>query len=132
MWSKKTKKDDEKWEDINREVARLTKEKKVNEALNFAQELFDYTKKYYGKKHKKTIVALNNLGIINILRKDFDEAEAYLLLALQLSEKMSGKHTEQTSMINMNLSKLYSARAIVINDINEFWDRTSIKDELKN
>lgn len=104
MWLRK-KADDEKWGVMNKEVARLTQEKKLDEALSFAQEVFEYTKKCYGKKDGRTIIVLNNLGIINLLKEDFDTAEAHLLLALQLTEKTSGKCSRQASMINTNLAE---------------------------
>jgi hypothetical protein len=120
MWLKKNK-DDNNWGQMNKEVARLTQEKKWDEALNLAREMYKYTRDCYGKKDKKTIAALNNIGIVNLLRKDFDEAEAYLLLALQLSEKVSGKYSQHTSMINMNLAKLHSSRARMIQETNEIF-----------
>jgi tetratricopeptide (TPR) repeat protein len=126
MWPKK-KADDEKWGEMNKEAARLTQEKKLDEALSFAEKAFNYTKKHYGKKDKKTVIALNNLGIINLLKKDFDEAEAYLLLALKLSEKISGKYGEHAAMINMNLAELHSARAKAILETNRVF-----KDEAVN
>jgi len=100
-------------------------EEKLDEALDLARDVFDYTRKCYGKKDRKTIVALNNIGTVNLLKKNFDEAEAHLLLALQLSEKVSGKEGRQASMINMNLAELYSARAKSIREnIEVFGEQT--------
>jgi tetratricopeptide (TPR) repeat protein len=124
MWTKK-KLDNQKWIAMNREVARLMQEEKLDEALDLARDVFDYTRKCYGKKDRKTIVALNNIGTVNLLKKNFDEAEAHLLLALQLSEKVSGKEGRQASMINMNLAELYSARAKSIREnIEVFGEQT--------
>jgi hypothetical protein len=122
MWSKSKIGDDEKngkWQELNGDVEKLIKEKKFDDALSFALELYDYAKKHYGKKHKKTLIAMNNLGIVNILRKDFDNAEAYLLLALETSEKISGKYCKEASMISLNLSRLYSARALMKDEDDE-------------
>jgi hypothetical protein len=115
----KPKTDDNKWQEMNKEVFRLTAEKSLDEALSSAGELFEYTKKSYGKKHKNTVIALNNLGIINMVREDFDEAESYLLSALQVSETVSGRSSKEVSMINMNLAKLYAAKANKISVFNE-------------
>ena len=101
---------------MNKEVARLTQEKKLDEALSSAEKVFKYTKKCYGKKDKKTVVVLNNLGIINLLKKGFDEAEAYLLLVLKPSEKISGGYGQHAAMINMNLAELHAARARTIRE----------------
>ncbi len=118
MWSKK-KTDDEEWNEMNAEVARLTQEKNWDEALSLAEEVLRYTKKCYGKKDPKTIIALNNLGIVNLMNRDFEKAEAYLLLALQLTEKVSGKYSREALNINTNLARLHSERARVIREINE-------------
>ena len=115
----KPKTDDNKWQEMNKEVLRLTAEKDLDKALCSAGELFEYTKKSYGSKHKNTVIALNNLGIINMVREDFDEAESYLLSALQVSEKVSGRSSKEVSMINMNLAKLYAAKANKISVFNE-------------
>ncbi|HEX2923674.1 MAG TPA: tetratricopeptide repeat protein [Chloroflexota bacterium] len=110
MWLKK-RIDDEKWGEMNLEVARLTREKRLDEALELAQQLLKCARKSFGKRDKRTAVVLNNLGIINLLKEDFDEAEAYLLLALQVTEKVSGKHDRNVSAIDRNLARLHSARA---------------------
>lgn len=126
MWLRK-KIDDEKWIEMNREVTRLTQEKKFDEALVLGQEIYDYTKKYYGKRDKRTVIVLNNLGIINLLKKDFDQAEAYLLLALQVTEKVSGKYGQHASMINTNLAELHSARAKMIHETNKIFGEDAVK-----
>ncbi len=115
----KPKTDENKWQEMNKEVFRLTAEGNPDEALRSAGELFEYTKKSYGKKHKNMLIALNNLGIINMVREDFDEAESYLLSALQVSEKVSGRFSKEVSMINMNLAELYAAKAKKISVFNE-------------
>lgn len=115
----KPKTDDNKWREMNQEVIRFTAEKKMDEALHSAADLFEYTKKSYGKKHKNTVIALNNMGIINMAREDFDEAESYLLSALEVSEKVSGRFSKEVSMINMNLAKLYAAKAKKISVLDE-------------
>jgi hypothetical protein len=121
----KPKTDDNKWREMNQEVLRLTTERKMDEALRSAGELFEYTKRSYGKKHKNTVIALNNLGIINMAREDFDEAESYLLSALEVSEKVSGRLSKEVSMINMNLAKLYAAKSNKISVLDEVFVRDS-------
>jgi tetratricopeptide (TPR) repeat protein len=116
------KPDEGKWEEINKEVLRLTKEKKLDEAIPLAAELFSYSKKFYGKRHEKTVVALNNLGYIYTIKKEFDEAESYLLLALQTSERVYGKYSREVAFVNMNLAKLYVAKATEIEDIAKVYE----------
>lgn len=116
-WFKRKKVDPEKWDEMSKMVLNLTKEKRLDEALAAANELYKMALKNYGKKHKNTVTALNNLGFINMLKKDFDEAESYLLMALQVSEKVYGRFSKEAAVVNVNLSKLYMAKAKEISNI---------------
>ena len=117
LWFRRKKIDPEKWDEMNKMVLNLTKEKKLEEALSAAKELYKEALKNYGKKHKNTVTALNNLGFINMLKKDFDEAESYLLMALQVSEKVYGRFSKEVAVVNMNLGKLYMLKAKEIKDV---------------
>ena len=116
MWFLRKQPDDGRWEEMNSEVVALTREQNLDKALSAGKDLFAYSKKAYGKKHGNTVTSLNNLGIIHTLRKEFDEAEAYLLAALQLSEKVNGRISKEVLIVNMNLARLYTAKATWIND----------------
>lgn len=111
MWFFNKKADDALWEESNRKVIALARENNADEALAVAKELYEYSVKAYGKKHEKTIKAINNLGYILTKKKDFEVAESYLLMALQISEKTCGKFSKEVAFVNMNLAKLYKARA---------------------
>jgi len=122
IYFKKKKSDTKKWDEMNKMVLMLAKEKKIDEALDAAKELHRISLKEFGRKHKNTATALNNLGFINMLKKDFDEAESYLLMALQVSEKVHGKFSKEAAVVNMNLGKLYIAKAKEINSIASAFD----------
>lgn len=124
MWLfQKKRPDSKKWAETNSELIRLAKEGKVDEAVGLAHELFKYSKKNYGKRHEKTITTLNNLGFVYILKKDFDDAESYLLMALQVSERVFGRLSREVAMVNVNLSKLYAAKAKEIQGIESLFDK---------
>jgi len=116
MWFQRKKLDDDQWDMLNSEVMRLTREEKLDEALARGNELFELGKRSYGEKHGNTATALNNLGIIQTLRRDFEEAESALLAALQISEQVSGKISGAVAIVNMNLAKLYTIKARMINE----------------
>lgn len=111
------KPDDGIWQELNKSVIRLTKEGSFDQATAMALELLKVSKKNYGKWHEKTVKALNNLGYICTMKKDFEDAESYLLLGLQVSEKVYGKISREVAFVNMNLAKLYMAKADDINSI---------------
>jgi uncharacterized protein HemY len=112
MWPfTREERDEKKWDEMNKMVITLISEKKIDEAHGVAVELFNYSRKYYGKSHGNTATALNNLGFLGIMKKDFDKAESYLLMALQVSEKAYGKDSREVAVVDMNLAKLYVAKA---------------------
>lgn len=121
-WFRRKKSDSEKWNEMNKMVLMLAKEKKLDEALTAAHELYKSALKDFGKKHKNTATALNNLGFINMFKKNFDEAESYLLMALQVSEKVHGRFSREVAVVNMNLGKLYMTKAKEINNIVRAFD----------
>jgi hypothetical protein len=112
VWPFNKKEPDENtWEEMNRMVITFMREQKPDDADAVAEELYKYTRERYGMKHENTATALNNLGFINIMKKDFEKAESYLLMALQVTEEAYGKDAKEVAVVNMNLAKLYIARA---------------------
>ncbi len=116
MWFRSKTLDEQSWNELNNEVVRITNDKKLDNALAAGKHLFQVSKESFGKQHKHTVTALNNLGIIHTLRKEFSEAESYLLAALQISEKVSGEISREVALVNMNLANLYSYKAKTIID----------------
>jgi hypothetical protein len=117
------------WDLMNKSIIKLMGEKKIDDAHAVAQELFHYSKKYYGKNHGNTATALNNLGFINVMRKDFDKAESYLLMALQVTEKAYGKDSKEVAVVDMNLAKLYVAKAREIQALDGMFKEQAMDDE---
>ena len=107
--------DPELWEQKNQEVLRLSAVN-VKEAFGAGVSLLEFSRKGFGKRDYRTVTALNNLGIICTLLERFDDAESYLLAALQISEQTSGAFTKETLVLNMNLARLYTAKATKINE----------------
>lgn len=116
MWFRRKQTDDQAWAELNREVMGLTKGNSLAEALAKGLELFRQSKRGYGTRHVNTVTALNNLGIIHTLRHDFEEAESFLLEALQISERVCGKISGEVAIVNKNLARLYTIKAQVINE----------------
>ncbi|MFZ4859535.1 MAG: tetratricopeptide repeat protein [Desulfuromonadaceae bacterium] len=115
MWFCRKKIDEQQWEEMNREVMQLIKENRNDEALELGLKLLQLGKDSFGKYHDNTVTALNNLGIVHTMRKDFSDAESYLLSALQIGEKVNGQISSQVALINMNLARLYTHKANQIN-----------------
>jgi tetratricopeptide (TPR) repeat protein len=128
MWFSK-KPDDALWEETNKKVLGLARAKQFDEALAVAQELYEYSRKGYGKKHQKTVKAINNLGYILTQKRDFDGAESYLLMALQICEKIYGKFSKEVAFVNVNLARLYKAKAEEIFDMEDSYREVYGHDE---
>lgn len=132
MWFFKKKADDALWGETNKKVLGLAREKKTDEALTVAKELYEYTVRAYGKRHQRTVKAINNLGYVFTQKRDFDKAESYLLMGLEISEKIHGKYSREVAFVNVNLSKLYMAKAQEIFDMEggykEVFDREEKSD----
>lgn len=132
IWFRRKKIDPEQWDELSKRILNLTKEKKLDEALVAANELYKLALKSYGKEHKNTVTALNNLGFINMLKKDFDEAESYLLMALQVSEEIYSRFSKEVAIVNMNLSRLYMTKAKEINNIVSAFNNVDLQPEADN
>lgn len=110
MFFNKNKITDEEWEKMNSYVLSIVKDKDLNTALTYADKLYNITKKRYGSNHENTITSINNLGFIYLMRKEFLKSESYFLLALETAEKVHGKYSKETALINANLSQLYLSK----------------------
>lgn len=119
MFSSMRGKDDGKWEAMNREVISRLDAGQTGQALTLARELFDYSRKAYGRKHKRTANALNNLGFILMMEGKLDEAESSLLAGLELGEKVYGKSSREVGFVNANLSMLYMRKSGEIKNARE-------------
>ncbi len=111
MWFRSKRIENKDWEVMNNDVVTLTNGRRMEEALLAGKELYEVSKNSFGKQHKHTVTALNNLGIIYTLREEFAEAESYLLAALQISERASGEISREVALVNMNLANLYGYKA---------------------
>ena len=114
-------------------VITLITERKIDEAQAVADELFTFSKEEWGKSHGNTATALNNLGFVSIMKRDFDKAESYLLMALQVTEKAYGEDSKECAVVYMNLAKLYVAKANEIRKIeNIFGEQLKEEEEVSS
>lgn len=116
---------EEKWEEMNAAVLGSIKNRNFDKALTFARSLYRVSKKEYGLHHANSITAINNLGFIYLMRKEFLKSESYLLLALETAEKVCGKYNKETALINANLSQLYISKTKEAYEIDGKLNRTS-------
>ncbi len=113
---------EKEWEEMNNTVLGVIKED-LDKALTYAHNLYNITKKEYGSNHANSVTAINNLGFIYLMKKEFLKAESYLLLALETAEKVYGKYSKETALINANLSQLYLSKAKEVYKIDNEYDR---------
>ena len=121
---KRKKVTDKEWEEMNQVVLDVVKSRDLDKALTYASNLYDITKKNYGDNHENTATAVNNLGFIYLMRKEFSKAESYFLLALEISEKVYGKYSKEVAVINANLSQLYLLKTKEVYEIDDRANRS--------
>lgn len=119
FFSRDKEQDELKWREANSEVLRLARQGSYKEARALGEELHDFTRKVFGKEDAKAVKTANNLGYILMLSQEYDDAEAYMLMALQTAEKIFGKYEREVAMININLSRLYAFRANAIKGLDD-------------
>jgi hypothetical protein len=102
----------QKWEEINGELVNLVREGRNEDAFELALQLLDYSKDKFGRYHRKVVAVLNSLAMVCISERKYDDAELYLRSALRICERSLGRYLEEGVMTNLNIAKLYHAKAI--------------------
>ena len=80
------------------------------EALWVAEEELSLSELFFGVEHSETAKVLNNLGWINDLLGNAEEAEVYYSRALQIKEKNLGQFSEELIPTLQNLASFYTAK----------------------
>lgn len=107
----KEKINDSKWQEQNARIIGLTRAGDTATALDRATDLLSATRRSFGKKDRRAIIVLGNLGMIHMIRKEFDKAESFYLQALDFCESTLGKASEEYSAITSNLSLVFEAKS---------------------
>lgn len=119
MWPLRKKIGEAEWERRNALVVEHTRDNRLDEALPLARALAEDARSSFGRHHPHTMTALNNLGLLHVLRQEFDQAEVQLLAALEACEHVHGKASRESAVINDNLARLFQRRAERIRHIDE-------------
>lgn len=80
------------------------------EVLWVAEEELSLSELFFGVEHSETAKVLNNLGWINDLLGNAEEAEVYYSRALQIKEKSLGQFSEELIPTLQNLASSYTAK----------------------
>ncbi len=102
---------DSQWQEQNTQIIGLTRAGDTATALDRANELLASSRRSFGKKDRRTIIVLGNLGMIHMTRQEFDKAESFYLQALEFCESTLGKASEEYSAITSNLSLVFEAKS---------------------
>ena len=93
---------------LTSEVIRLFREGKYDEALPPALKALELRERLHGPDHPSLVSALNNLGAVQLGRKEYEEAERHLRRALALADKHGGEYSVLAADINTHLGLLRS------------------------
>ena len=85
-------------------------------AMAMATYLLPKTEALYGAVSKETMIICHQLGILAMLTEKYNEAESYLLKAMELRESLSEFDVNELSDIAKHLTLLYEAKARTVNE----------------
>jgi tetratricopeptide (TPR) repeat protein len=97
------------FKDLNKKTLELYQQGKIKDALVFANQSLDYSKKTFGSESPKTATALNNLGELYRIQGKLSDAEQCYKKSLAIREKVLGKNNVQVALSQNNLASVYFA-----------------------
>lgn len=97
-------------ERLSNDFLSLFAQGKYDEALPIAKQIVEVREKLYGIEHQLLAVALSNLGVLYIQRKEPAEAKQPLLRALKIYEQQLGADHATTIKVADNLAYVYGTR----------------------
>lgn len=62
---------------------------RYEEAMKYMEKAYEYCVKINGDNHEQTVVLLNDLGSISFAKKNYEEAAAFLVQAVELGKFLS-------------------------------------------
>lgn len=88
----------------------LLERERMEEALNNFQKAYKMSLKVNGEIHEQTVVLLNDLGTINFLMGNNDEAIEYLQKAIEIGRHLP--NMEDFSSVHVNLGNIFLQRKL--------------------
>jgi tetratricopeptide (TPR) repeat protein len=99
-----------KWNELNQEVARLNREGKYTEATKIAEKSLDVAEKAFGPEHLNVATSLTGLAQLYKSQGKYLEAEPLFEQSLAIREKALGPdHPDVAASLN-DLAELYRAQ----------------------
>lgn len=99
------------WQEKNTELVALINDRKVDEAMELAQEIVEFVDKKFRGDAKEKATAYNNMGMVFFMARDFDMAEECFHDALNMRRRLFGDVHNEVAVILLNLAELYRIQA---------------------
>lgn len=99
------------WQERNSELVALINERKIDGAMERAQELVEFVDKKFRGDTKEKATTYNNMGMVFFLARDFDMAEECFHDALNMRRRLFGDVHNEVAVILLNLAELYRTQA---------------------
>lgn len=100
-----SKAESKEWKFLNQKAVDLYHHGKYDEALKWAEKVYEYANQHFGEKHSNTLTSMNNLAELYRFQGRYDEAEPLYEKALQLREDVLGEKHPDTlnSLLNYSI-----------------------------
>jgi tetratricopeptide (TPR) repeat protein len=98
---------DAEWLKRNQALVGLLNEKKYDEALQNATSMLDYLRERKLLEGQEAATTYNSLGVIYLVKGQFDKANVNMLKSLEIATKVYGNNHIEVAKILSNLSQLH-------------------------
>ncbi|XP_053978263.1 tetratricopeptide repeat protein 19 homolog, mitochondrial-like isoform X1 [Hylaeus volcanicus] len=82
-------------------AAMLLLQSHYTDAMNYLTQAYDISVKINGEEHEQTVVLLNDLGTVNCMVKEYDQAIKYLSEATEIGKKLPEMSDIGTIQVNL-------------------------------
>lgn len=104
----------QKFDKLNTRVAQLYEQGQYAAALEPAREAVDLTRTHFGEDDPQYATALNDLGVLLVLQKDYKQAQQLHLKAIDIRREVLGdKHPDYAESLQ-NLAFLYNENGLYV------------------
>lgn len=99
------------WEKKNAELVALINAKKIDAAVELGQQIVGEVDRTFRRDAPEKATTYNNMGMVFMMAKDYELAEASFRQALEMRRRIYGKDHNEVGVILLNMVQLYKTQA---------------------
>jgi|GEM_PF-1856815 len=102
---------DFEWKEKNSELIAAINKPDLDKALALGQELVEYVDRVFRKDNPQKATTYNNMGMVFMMKGDYELAEECFRDALAMRKRIFGKDHNEVAVILLNMAELYRIQA---------------------